>query len=86
MAVTADAQRLLAMIKEHASPPNGPLNMSRAADLAGITSKRRFNELIEELEQAGVIRTFKLPERGRPRVIELAAGALDVAHEIPNKV
>lgn len=72
--VTADAQRLHAVIKEHGSPPNGPLNMSKAADLAGITSKRRFNELIRELEQAGVIRTRKLPERGQPRVVELAAG------------
>jgi hypothetical protein len=45
--------------------------MSRVAELAGITSKRRLLELIGELERAGVIRTRQLVERGRPRVIEL---------------
>ena len=83
--VTADAQRLYAAIKQHGSRPNGPLNMSMAADLTGITSKRRFNELIEELEQAGVIRTRQLLERGRPRVIELAAGAPDLCQDLPNQ-
>jgi hypothetical protein len=48
------------------------LNISRLAELAAITSKRRLLELIDELERAGVIRSRKLPERGRPRVIELA--------------
>jgi hypothetical protein len=69
--VTADAQRLFAVIKGHGSPPDNPLNMSRAGTLAGITSKRRLLELVGELELAGVIRTRKLPERGQPRVIEL---------------
>lgn len=69
--VTADAQRLLDVAREHGSPPNSSLNMSRAAELAGITSKRRLLELIAELEQAGAIRTKKLRERGRPRVIEV---------------
>ena len=69
--VTTEAQRLHSVITEHGSSPNEPLNLSRAADLAGITSKRRFLELIGELEEAGMIRTKKLQERGRPRVIEL---------------
>ena len=73
--VTTEAQRLFAAIKEYGSQPNQPLNMSRAADLAGIGSKRRFLELIGELERAGVIRTNKLPERGRPRVIQLVTNS-----------
>jgi len=70
--VTTEAQKLFAVIKEYGSPPNPPLNMSQAADLARISSKRRFLELINELEQAGAIRTKKLLERGQPRIIELA--------------
>ncbi len=68
--MSADAQRLLAIIQQHGSSPNQPLNMLRAAEFAGISSKRRFLELIGELEQVGIIRTRKLLERGRPRVIE----------------
>jgi hypothetical protein len=74
--VTTDAQRLFAVIKEHGSPPNKPLNMSRAADLAGISSKRRLLELIDELEEAGAIRTRKLSGRGKPRLIELGPNAV----------
>jgi hypothetical protein len=46
--------------------------MSRAAELAAITSKRSLLELVGELEKAGAIRTQKLQGRGRPRVIEPA--------------
>ena len=45
--------------------------MSRTAELAGIGSKRKLLELVDELERAGLIRTRRLPERGSPRVIEL---------------
>ena len=76
--VTSDAQTLFALIREHASTSNEALNMSRAADIAGITSKRRLLELIDELERAGVIRTRKLSDRGRPRVIELDASSRDL--------
>jgi hypothetical protein len=46
--VSADAQRLLAAIRQHAPSPDRPLNMSRAAELAGISSKRRLLELVGE--------------------------------------
>lgn len=69
--LTTGAQRLFMIIKEHSSHPNQPLNFSRAAELAGITSKRKLLEWTGELERAGVIRTRKLLERGQPRVIEL---------------
>lgn len=69
--VTSEARKLYEAIQQHGSPPHGPLNLSQAAELAGITSKRKLLELVGELEQAGVIRTKKLPGRGSPRIIEL---------------
>ena len=84
--MSTEAQRLYAVIKEHGSVPSEPLNMSRAANLSGITSKRKLLELIDELEHAGVIRTKKLLERGRPRVIELATSAARSTQDIPVKI
>lgn len=69
--MSAEAQELLELIKEHGSPPHEPLNMSQLADLADISSKRKLLELIEMLVLAGVIRTRQLTLRGRPRIIEL---------------
>jgi hypothetical protein len=69
--VTSEARKLYEMIQQHGSPVHEPLNLSQAADLAGITSKRKMLELVGELEQAGAIRTKQLLERGRPRIIEL---------------
>jgi DNA helicase HerA-like ATPase len=68
--LSAEAQKLFAMISEHGSLPAQPLNMSRAANLAGISSKRKFLE-VSELEWAAVVRTKRLIDRGRPRIIEL---------------
>ncbi|GIW76472.1 MAG: hypothetical protein KatS3mg104_1535 [Phycisphaerae bacterium] len=44
--------------------------MSQLACLSGITSKRRLGTLVDELQQAGLIISRKLPERGSPRLIE----------------
>jgi len=74
--ITTDAQHLLAAIKK-ASSSEKPLNMSKVSQLAGITSKRRVLDLIDELERAGAIHTRKLMERGQPRVIELIGNAED---------
>jgi hypothetical protein len=64
-----DAKRLLSLITEANKCSEQPLNLSQIAQLTGITSKRRLHELIDELEQAGAIRTQRRRERGRPRVI-----------------
>jgi hypothetical protein len=69
--LTSAAQALLRVIKENGASADQPLNMSRAAQFAGITSKRKLDELIQELENANAIRTKQLIERGRPRIIEL---------------
>lgn len=71
MTLRAEAQELLRIIKQHGSQSDPPLNMSRTGEIAGITSKRKLLELVEELERAGAIRTRTLLRRGKPRVIEL---------------
>jgi hypothetical protein len=60
--------------------------MSQAAELVGITSRRQLQELIRELEEAGAIYTRKLPERGRPRVIELADQPSEPANHAADKI
>jgi hypothetical protein len=69
--LTAEAERLLSAIKSYLLAGNSPLNISKAGELVGITSRRKLVELIAELEQSGVIYTRQLAERGKPRVIEL---------------
>jgi hypothetical protein len=75
--LSSDARNLYAVVRRHGLSPHPPLNLSQAAELAGITSKRKLQELIGALEQARVIHTRTLPERGRPRVIELTNARLD---------
>jgi hypothetical protein len=70
--ISSEALALLAVIKQYSAPGQMPLNMSQLGELAGITSKRRLNELVDELQDCGAISTRKMPERGRPRIIELA--------------
>jgi hypothetical protein len=80
-ALSRDAAGLLDVIRRHradaaaAASGREPLNMSNAAELSGIGSKRRLLELVDELERANLIVTRKLRERGRPRIIELVAPA-----------
>jgi hypothetical protein len=44
--VSADAQKLLVAIKKHSAAASSPLNLSHAAELIGITSKRRLSMLV----------------------------------------
>ena len=69
--LTSEAQRVLTVIKDASTEPAKPLNMSRLAILTGISSKRRLIELVDQLTDAHVIQTRTMPERGRPRIIEL---------------
>lgn len=70
MTLGIDAQRVLDIVRQHASAAT-PLHLSRLAGLLGISSKRRLQELIEQLTVARLIHTRQLPERGRPRVVEV---------------
>jgi hypothetical protein len=69
--ITQDARQLLEVIRRQGSSAEQPLNLSGLAAIAGISSKRKLQELIGELARAGLARTRKLPERGRPCVVEL---------------
>jgi SOS-response transcriptional repressor LexA len=71
------AENLFAAIENYYSQTNQALNISQLSQITAITSKRAMQELIDEIEEAGKIRTYKLAERGRPRVIELFRPEVD---------
>jgi hypothetical protein len=75
-ALSSDAKHLLQVLKTQAIEDGRSLNMSEAGHKVGVTSKRHLGALIHELEQAGMVRTRKLAQRGQPRVIELNEPAL----------
>ena len=69
--LSLEAMSALATITAfHRTRGRGPIVSELGAEL-GMTSKRRLLRLIDELESSGRIRTRWLPERGKPRVIEL---------------
>ncbi len=68
--LSPDAQHMLATVREHYAMHGTGLNLSELANQSGITSKRRLQELVDELEGCGVVRTKKLRMRGQPRIIE----------------
>jgi hypothetical protein len=69
--VSADARQLLAIIRDQVNQHGQPAHLTKLAELSGMTSKRKLHAALDELEQFGVIRTTKLPIRGRPRVVSL---------------
>jgi len=69
-ALSQKAGQLLVSIENYYNQTHQALNLSRLSQITGITSKRTLQELIGELEQAGNIRTYKLAERGQPRLIK----------------
>lgn len=76
--VSSYAQKMLESVKAHYISTGKGINISELAKDMGITSKRKMQQLIEELERFGYIRTRKLPQRGHPRIIEpIAVGGAD---------
>jgi hypothetical protein len=69
--ISPEARSLLVIIKHHAAQSASPLNITQLAEKANLTSRRKLQGLIAELEQAYEIRTHHLPDRGNPRVVEL---------------
>jgi hypothetical protein len=64
--LSSDAMKLMSLIKTHKAG-NGPaLNMSELAASSGISSERRLNEPMDELERCRYIRTSKLRKPGQP--------------------
>lgn len=72
--ISQDAQRLLEGIRTHTTRTGNSPNASQAGEAAGLTSKRRLQELLRELTQAGCVRTTRLQVQGHPRVVELVEG------------
>jgi hypothetical protein len=69
--LSVPAIQLLRHLRQAAAAARGPLNLTQLASAAGISSRRRLHGLVKELELTGTVRTRTLPERGKPRVVEL---------------
>ena len=70
--LAGSSQRLWELIKEHYNKTGHGMNLSEAAIKFGVSSKRRIQSLVGELEHAGYIKTYKINKRGKPRIIEPA--------------
>lgn len=68
--LSQQSANLLTAIENFYNQTQQALNMSQLSQITGITSKRTLQELIGELEQAGLIQTCKVAGRGQPRVIK----------------
>jgi len=68
--LSSEAKQLLSAVEDHYRTHGEGLNLSRASDCLGVTSKRKLLSVVQELERAGRVRTRKLRERGQPRIIE----------------
>ena len=76
--LSSDAKQLLAIIRQHYNEMGSGLNISNAGELLGVTSKRQLQQLVDELERKGFVKTRKLRERGNPRIIEpISSGGAD---------
>lgn len=67
--LTSEALALLQNIANYQATAAGPLNLSVLGQLSQISSRRKLHALVDELEQSGRIRSMRLPERGKPRVV-----------------
>ena len=68
--ISEAAEELLSAVLSHHEETGQGLNLSRAGERLRITSKRKLQQVVDELERSGFVRTRKLRERGQPRVIE----------------
>lgn len=68
--LSSGAKQLLAIIRQYYYEKGFGLNISNAGEILGMTSKRQIQQLVDELERMGFVKTRKLRERGTPRIIE----------------
>ncbi len=71
--LSPDAQRLIDLCSAEGQSNGTHLNLTEAGRRLGIGSKRHLQRVVAEVEQAGLIRTRRLPQRGNPRVIEVVS-------------
>ena len=61
--------KLLRVIREHFAETGEPINVSQAMAKLGVKSGRRKQQLVDDLEERGLIRSQKLRQRGGPKVL-----------------
>ncbi|MBM4032140.1 MAG: ATP-binding protein [Planctomycetes bacterium] len=66
---SADAQRLLGVATDYLRDTGAAINLTEAGEKLGVTSKRKMQDLVEELKRKGLARTTHLNRPGSPRVI-----------------
>lgn len=64
-----EEERLLEVIRKHFEEAGEPINVTQAMKAIGIDSGRKKQQLVDGLEQRGLIRSEKLKQRGGPRVL-----------------
>ena len=64
-----EEERLLEVIRRHFEETGQPVNVTQAMEAIGIASGRKKQQLVDGLEQRGLIRSEKLKQRGGPRVL-----------------
>lgn len=69
--VSSEADRLFRVIGAEIAQRGRAVNVTEVGRAAGLTSRRKLVGLVDELEAAGRISTHRLPERGKPRMVEL---------------
>lgn len=72
--VSNEARELLRTI-ETLCAAGGGVNVTELCEHLGVTSKRRIQSLLSELERVNLVRSRRLRARGSPRVIEPIASA-----------
>ena len=76
--LSSNAKQLLSIVQQYNNEMGNGLNISNAGELLGVTSKRQLQQLVDELERKGFVKTRKLRERGNPRIIEpISSGGAD---------
>lgn len=63
------AQAVLEMAREQCDLEIRPVRLSRVLERLGITSRRKIQQIVAELERSHSARFERLPERGEPLVI-----------------
>ncbi len=70
IAISPEAKRLLRAIEDHCAHADVGPNLTQASEYLGVTSKRQIQQIVDELERTGKVKTRTLPQRGKPRIIE----------------
>jgi len=68
-ALSSSARAVLEAAMEDHRATGRPVRLAPVVERLGITSRRRIDQIVAELEAAGVARFERLNERGRPLVL-----------------